>query len=90
MAGVGEAAGNAIAAGAPAKATKPDGLVEATESPVDKSDIVFGATAVLLGAAGLVANRGATPLMVVLAERQADHSVSFFLTTIAMPPATVH
>jgi hypothetical protein len=74
-------------------------LVAAIESPAhSKSDVILGATAVLLGEQGLAAQRaeqdriareGAVPLVVTLAEHDGK-SVALMVTVIPMPPATLH
>ena len=66
--------------------------------PTDKSDVILGATAVLLGEAGLAAQRadarahrwnGAVPLIVTLVEHDGK-SVAVMVTVIPMAPATLH
>jgi hypothetical protein len=74
-------------------------LVAAVESSAEnKSDVILGATAVLLGEAGLAAQRaeheriagnGAVPLIVTLVEHDGK-SVAVMVTVIPMAPATLH
>jgi hypothetical protein len=74
-------------------------LVAAIESSAkNKSDVILGATAVLLGEAGLAAQRaeheriagnGAVPLIVTLVEHDGK-SVAVMVTVIPMAPATLH
>ena len=73
-------------------------LVEAIESSTYRGTAILGATAALLGQAGVAAARadqeriskaGATPLVVTLVECDGS-SVTMMTTTIAMPPPTVH
>ena len=74
-------------------------LVAAVESSAkNKSDVILGATAVLLGEAGLAAQRaeheriagnGAVPLIVTLVEHDGK-SVAVMVTVIPMAAATVH
>jgi len=74
-------------------------LVAAVESSAkNKSDVILGATAVLLGEQGLAAQRaeheriageGVVPLIVTLVEHDGK-SVALMVTVIPMAPATLH
>ena len=67
-------------------------------SAQNKADVILGATAALLGEAGLEAQRaeqeriagdGAVPLVVTLVEHD-GRSVALMVTVIPMAPATLH
>ena len=74
-------------------------LVGAIESSApNKSDVILGATAALLGEAGLdaqreeqerIADTGAVPLVVTLVEHD-GRTVAVMVTVIPMPAATMH
>ena len=74
-------------------------LVGAIESSApNKSDVILGATAALLGEAGLdaqreeqerIADTGAVPLVVTLVEHD-GRTVAVMVTVIPMPAATLH